>query len=107
MMPADPATNEEHPMPTTNLRPAAQGTGGPEPDPAGGHQMDSRKMWVMMIGCCLAIPLALIIGGASLGGLAGASPWLIGVGVILAVALVVAHRISSDPRCDNPSDRRS
>ena len=44
----------------------------------GGHQMDSRMMWVMMAGCCLAIPLALIIGGASLGGLAGVSSWLIG-----------------------------
>jgi len=105
MMPADPATNEEHPMPTTNPRPAAQGTGGPEPDPAGGHQMDSRMMWVMMIGCCLAIPLALIIGGASFAGLAGASPWLIGLGVILAVALLVVRRRSADAHCDMPTDR--
>jgi hypothetical protein len=54
--------------------------------------MDSRMMWAMMIGCCLAIPLAPIIGGASLGGLAGASPWLIGTGVVLAVAMVNTHR---------------
>lgn len=64
-----------------------------------GHQMDSRMMWVMMIGCCLAIPLAIIIGGASLGGLAGASPWLIGVGVVLAIALLVTRRVSNDSRC--------
>ncbi len=70
-----------------------------------GHAMDSRMMWVMMIGCCLAIPLALIIGGASLGGLAGASPWLIGAGVVLAVALVVTLRVSNGPRCEAPPDR--
>jgi hypothetical protein len=67
--------------------------------------MDSRMMWVMMIGCCLAIPLALIIGGASLGGLAGASPWLIGVGVVLAIALLVTRRISNRPRCETPPDQ--
>lgn len=92
-------------MPTTDPSPADQQTNAPEPAHSSGHQMDSRMMWVMMIGCCLAIPLALIIGGASLGGFAGASPWLIGVGVVLAVALVVARRISAGPRCDNPSDR--
>ena len=62
-------------------------------------------MWVMMIGCCLAIPLALIIGGASFAGLAGASPWLIGLGVILAVALLVVRRRSADAHCDMPTDR--
>ncbi len=81
-------------------------TGLPAPAaPHAGHHMDSRMMWVMMIGCCLAIPLALIIGGASLGGLAGASPWLIGAGVLLAVALVVTRRISNGPRCETPPDR--
>lgn len=62
---------------------------------ASGHQMDSRMMWVMMIGCCLAIPVALIIGGAGLGSLAGASNWLIGVGVLLAVALAITRRVSN------------
>ena len=70
------------------------------------HGMDSRMMWVMMIGCCLAIPLALIVGGASLGGLAGASPWLIGAGVVLAIALLVTRRISNGPRCETPHDHR-
>lgn len=69
------------------------------PAAGAGHQMDSRMMWVMMIGCCLAIPLAIIIGGASLGGLAGASPWLIGIGVVLAIALLVTRRVTKDPRC--------
>ena len=64
--------------------------------------MDTRLMWVMMIGCCLAIPLALILGGASLAGLAGASPWLIGAAVVLAIALVISSRVSSGPRCDQP-----
>jgi hypothetical protein len=105
MKPAEPATNEEHPMPTTNPRPAAQDTSGPEPDPAGGHQMDSRMMWVMMIGCCLAIPLALIVGGAGLAGSAGASPWLIGAGVVLAIALLVVRRRSAGAHCDTPPDR--
>ena len=73
--------------------------------PAAGHDMDSRMMWVMMLGCCLAIPLALIIGGASLGGLAGASPWLIGVGVVLAIALVVTRRISIGPDANAPTER--
>jgi hypothetical protein len=67
-------------------------------------QMDSRMMWVMMLGCCLAIPLALIIGGVGLGGAAGLSPWLLGVAAVLAVALVVTRRISSGPRCDPPPD---
>jgi len=86
----------------------AEPTAGPSAPAAhqAGHGMDSRMMWVMMIGCCLAIPLALIIGGASLGGLAGASPWLIGAGVVLAVALVVTRRISSGPRCETPPDQR-
>lgn len=91
-------------MAATGPSPADQHTDTPAPAPAGGHPMDSRMMWVMMIGCCLAIPLALIIGGASLGGLAGASPWLIGVGVVLAIALVVTHRISAGPRCDTSPD---
>ncbi|MGQ0831613.1 MAG: hypothetical protein ACT4OV_08035 [Microthrixaceae bacterium] len=55
-------------------------------------------MWVMMLGCCLAIPLALIFGGASLGGIAGANPWLLGVGAILAIALVIIRRISPTGR---------
>ena len=75
----------------------------PRSTPPGG-QMDSRMMWVMMIGCCLAIPLALIIGGVGLGSVAGLSPWLLGVAAVLAVALLVAPRISSGPRCDPPRD---
>ena len=70
-----------------------------------GRGMDSRMMWVMMIGCCLAIPFAIIIGGAGLAGLAGASPWLIGVGVVLAIALLVTRRVSNGPRCETPSDQ--
>ncbi len=67
------------------------------------HQMDGRMMWVMMVGCCLAIPLAFIIGGAGLGSLAGESNWLIGAAVLLAIALVITRRISSGPRCDPPA----
>ncbi len=74
-----------------------------QPTPPRG-QMDSRMMWVMMLGCCLAIPLALAIGGVGLGSAAGLSPWLLGVAAVLAVALVVTHRISSGPRCDPPPD---
>lgn len=74
-------------------------TPAPTTDP-----MSSRMMWVMMIGCCLAIPLALIIGGASIGGIAGASPWLLGVGAVLAVALVITRRISGGPRCETPPE---
>lgn len=74
------------------------------PPTASAHQMDGRMMWVMMIGCCLAIPLALIIGGAGLGSLAGASNWLIGAGVVLAVALVITRRISRGPDCEPPSE---
>ena len=103
-MTPEPTDTEEHTMATTEPSPADQPTDAPHPSPTGSHQMDSRMMWVMMIGCCLAIPLALIIGGASLGGLAGASPWLIGVGVVLAIALVIIHRISARPRCDTSSD---
>lgn len=62
-----------------------------------GHQMDSRMMWVMMIGCCLAIPLALIFGFASVGSLAGASPWLIGLAVVLALGLLVVRRRPGRP----------
>ena len=91
-------------MPTTDPIPSDQHTDTPTPAPASGHQMDSRMMWVMMIGCCLAIPLALIIGGASFAGFAGASPWLIGLGVILAVALLVVRRRSGDAHCDMPTD---
>lgn len=61
------------------------------------HQMDSRMMWVMMIGCCLAIPLALIFGLASAGGLAGGSPWLIGLAVVLALGLLVVRRRPGRP----------
>ena len=86
-------------MPTTDPTPTDQHTG----TPTAGHQMDSRMMWVMMIGCCLAIPFALIIGGASIAGFAGASPWLIGLGVILVVALLVVRRRSGDAHCDMPA----
>ena len=82
-MPAEPSTSHSAPV---------------------GHNMNSRMMWVMMIGCCLAIPLALILGGAGLAGLAGASPWLIGAAVVLAVALLVTHRVSRGPSCDDPPD---
>lgn len=74
-------------------------TPAPATDP-----MSSRMMWAMMLGCCLAIPLALIVGGASIGGIAGANPWLLGVGVVLAVALVITRRISAGPRCGTPSE---
>jgi hypothetical protein len=67
-------------------------------------QMDSRMMWVMMIGCCLAIPVALIIGGVGLSSAGGLSPWLLGVAAVLAVALVVTRRVSSGRRCDPPPD---
>ncbi len=67
--------------------------------------MNGRMMWVMLIGCCLAIPLALIIGGVTAGGLAGASPWLLGVAALLAVALLIVRRIptarGSDASCDH------
>lgn len=89
-------------MPTTDPTATDQQTNGPDPAPSGGHQMDSRMMWAMMIGCCLAIPLALIIGGASFAGLAGASPWLIGAGVVLAVALIVVRRRSAGADCEMP-----
>jgi hypothetical protein len=103
-------TDTGHPDPATETPPATV-PAGPTTSPSapaahhGGHDMDSRMMWVMMIGCCLAIPLALIIGGASLGGLAGASPWLIGAGVVLAIALLVTRRISNGPRCETPPDQ--
>lgn len=85
-------------MPTTD-QPTDAGT------PAGRDQpIEHRMMWVMMIGCCLAVPLALIIGGAGVAGLAGASPWLIGAGVVLAVALVVVRRRADGAHCDTPSD---
>lgn len=60
-----------------------------------------RAMWVMMLGCCLAIPLALIVGGVTAGGLAGAKPWLLALAGALAVALVIAHRASSGPHCES------
>lgn len=69
------------------------------------QQIDHRLMWVMMIGCCLAVPVALIAGGAGLAGLAGASPWLIGVGVVLAVALVLVRSRGAGPRCDTQPGR--
>lgn len=93
----------DHETETPTTTPEEPGA-GPAAHQAG-HDVDSRMMWVMMIGCCLAIPLALIIGGASLGGLAGASPWLIGAGVVLAVALVITRRISDGPQCETPPDR--
>lgn len=101
MNPAHHTNNREKPMPATDRTPTDQHTG----TPTAGHQMDSRMMWVMMIGCCLAVPFALIIGGASFAGLAGASPWLIGLGVILAIALLVGRRRSADAHCDMPTDR--
>ncbi|MFP5579303.1 MAG: hypothetical protein ACLGIZ_13855 [Acidimicrobiia bacterium] len=103
-MPTDPTNSRENPMPTTDPSPADQQTEAALA-PSSGHQMDSRMMWVMMIGCCLAIPLALIVGGAGLAGLAGASPWLIGAGVVLAIALVVVRRRSAGAHCDMPPDR--
>lgn len=48
--------------------------------------------WVAMIGCGLAVPLAVILGGASAAGLAGASTWLLTAGVVRAIALVVVRR---------------
>lgn len=57
-------------------------------------------MWVVMIGCCLVIPVALIIGGASIGGLAGVSPWVLGGGA----ALVIARRMSGGTRCGTPPE---
>lgn len=89
-------------MPTADPAATDQQTYGPDPGSSGGRQMDSRMMWAMMLGCCLAIPLALIIGGASFAGFAGASPWLIGAGVVLAVALVVVRRSSAGAHCDTP-----
>lgn len=105
MMPTDPTNNWENPMPTTESSPPEQQTNASKPAPSSGHQMDSRMMWVMMIGCCLAIPLALIVGGASFAGLTGASPWLIGAGVVLAIALVVVRRRTAGAHCETPSDR--
>ncbi|MBK5224900.1 MAG: hypothetical protein JJE52_18900 [Acidimicrobiia bacterium] len=92
-------------MPTTEHNHGDQQTNSLEPAPSGGHQMDSRMMWVMMLGCCLAIPLALIVGGASFVGFAGASLWLIGAGVVLAVALLVVRRRSAGAACDMPPGR--
>ncbi len=51
-------------------------------------------MWVMMIGCCLAVPVALILVAVTAGSVAGLRPWLLGVGAALAVALLVVHRAS-------------
>jgi cytosine/uracil/thiamine/allantoin permease len=59
-------------------------------------------MWLMMLGCCFAIPLALIIGGVTAGGLAGAQPWLLAIAGALAIAFVIAHRATSGPRCETP-----
>ncbi len=92
-------------MTETHSHDAQTPTSDPKASPASsGHQMDGRMMWVMMIGCCLAIPLAPIIGGAGLGSLAGASNWLMGAGVILAIALVITRRISREPDCDSPTE---
>jgi len=91
-------------MPATDRSPADEPTTAPEPARSGSHEMDSRMMWVMMLGCCLAIPLALILGGAGLAG-AGASPWFIGAAVILAIAVVVVvRRRSAATHCPMPSD---
>lgn len=92
-------------MSATEPNPADRQTNAPESAPSGGHQMDSRMMWVMMIGCCLAIPLALIIGGVGLAGFGGASPWLIGAGVLLVIALLGVRRRSAGARCDTPPGR--
>lgn len=90
-------------MPTTDHRadPGAPASRAP--------RMDHRMPWVMMIGCCLALPLAVIFGGAGLAGRGGASPWLIGVGVVLAIALVVVRRRAegSSRAADEPLDRAS
>ena len=68
-----------------------------EPHHGRGH--NDRLMWVMMLGCCLAIPLALIITGVTAGALAGAKPWLLATAGALAIALVIAHRGSAVPSC--------
>lgn len=75
-------------------------TPAPTKDPMG-----SRMMWAMMIGCCLAIPLALIVGGVGIGGIAGVNPWLLGAGAVLAIAMVITRRISEGPRCETPARR--
>lgn len=67
--------------------------------------MNRRMMWAMMIGCCLALPLALIIAGLTAGGIAGVRPWLLGLAAVLAVALLIAHRFSNGSRCGTPADR--
>lgn len=95
-------TDTGHPHHETGAPPATEPT--PPASHQGGHQMDGRMMWVMMIGCCLAVPLAFIVFGASLAGLAGASPWLIGVAVVLAVALLITRRVSNAPRRDTSPD---
>ena len=96
---------ETHAHDPQTSKPNEDATSGNGTSPAASaHQMDGRMVWVMMIGCCLAIPLALIIGGAGLGSLAGASNWLIGAGVVLAVALVITRRISHGPDCEPPSE---
>jgi len=92
-------------MPTAEPDRTDDRTGASEPAPGGQHQMDSRMMWAMMIGCCLAVPLALIVGGASVAGLAGTSPWLVGAGVVLAGALVVVRRRSARVDCEMPLGR--
>lgn len=49
-------------MPTTEPGPAARDINRPHPEPSDPHKADSRMMWAAMIGCCLTIPLAVIVG---------------------------------------------
>jgi len=68
-------------------------------DPHHGRGHNDRLMWVMMLGCCLVIPVALIVTGVTAGDLAGAKPWLLASAGALAIALVIAHRVSAVPSC--------
>lgn len=68
-------------------------------EPHRGRHND-RLMWVTMLGCCVAVPVALIIAGVSGASLAGAKPWLLATVGALAIALAIAHRRSAMPGCD-------
>lgn len=105
MTEADRTDHVEPTMPITHRSSVDGSTSGADLAASGGHQMDSRIMGVMMIGCCVAVPLALIIGGAGVGSLSGASPWLVGVGAALAIALVIVHRTMAGPVRGSPPDR--
>lgn len=66
------------------------------------HDKHDRMMWLMMLGCCL-VPVALIIGGVTVGSLVGVRPWLLAIAGVLAVATVIAHRVSGGVRCELPA----